>query len=48
MDTENFIFYIRTDEIYTVIAENVETRFDFSNYELDRLLPKRKIKNLLV
>ena len=26
------------------IAENVETRFDTSNYELDRSLPKEKIK----
>ena len=26
------------------LAENVETRFDTSNYELDRSLPKEKIK----
>ena len=26
------------------IVENVETRFDISNYELDRPLPKVKIK----
>ena len=30
--------------IFIDIAENVETRFDTSNYELDRSLPKEKIK----
>ena len=30
------------DDIYKDIAEDVETRFDTSNYELDRLLPKVK------
>ena len=42
MDTESFIVYIKTDDIYDFIAEDVETRFDTSNYELDRPLPKRK------
>ena len=41
MDTDNFI---KTDYIYKDIAEDVETRFDSSNYELDRLLPKKKKK----
>ena len=39
MDTESFIVYIKTD-IYKDIAEDVETRFDTSIYELDRPLPK--------
>ena len=44
-----WIVYIKTDDIYEDIAENVETRFDTSNYELecnfiDRPLPKEKIK----
>ena len=30
--------------IFIDIAENIETRFDTSNYELDRSLPKEKIK----
>ena len=34
---------INKDDIYKDIAENVETRFDTSNYDLDRPLPKRKI-----
>ena len=40
MNTDNFIVYIKTDDI----AEDVETRFDTSNYKLDRPLPKEKIK----
>ena len=42
MDTDGFIVYIETDDIYKDIAEDVEKRFDTSNYEIDRLLPKTK------
>ena len=42
MDTESFIVYIKTDDIYKVIAVDVEIRFDTSNYESDRPLPKGK------
>ena len=28
MDTDNFIVYIQTDNIYKGIVEDVETRFD--------------------
>ena len=45
MDTGSFIVYIKTDDIYQDIAEDVETRFDSSNYELDRPLLKRKNKS---
>ena len=48
MDTGSFIVYIKTDDIYKDIAENVETRFDTSNYELDRSLSKRKNKKVIV
>ena len=44
MDTDSFIVYIKADDIYKDIAEDVETRFDISNYELDRTLPKGKVK----
>ena len=44
MDTDSFIVYIKPDDIYKDIAEDVETRFDTSNYELDRPLPKGKNK----
>ena len=33
--------------IYKDIAEDVETRFDTSNYELDRPLPKGKNKKVI-
>ena len=39
--------YIITDDIYKDIAENIETRFDTSNYELDRPLPKGKMKKVI-
>ena len=43
MDTD--IVYIKADDIYKYIAENVETGFDTSNYELDRPFPNgKKIK----
>ena len=40
MDTDSFIVYIKTNDIYKDLAEDLETRFDTSTYELDRLLPK--------
>ena len=33
MDTDSFIVYIKTDDIYKEIAANVETKFDNSNYD---------------
>ena len=47
MDGDSFIVYIKKDDIYEDIAEDVETRFDTSNYELDRLLPKGKNKKVI-
>ena len=47
MDTDSFIVYITTHDIYKDIAEDVETRFDTSNYELHTPLPKGKIKNVI-
>ena len=31
MDTDSFIVYIKTEEIYSVIAKDNEARFDISN-----------------
>ena len=42
LDKVSFIGYIKTDDIFKDIAEDVETRFETSNYELDRPLPKGK------
>ena len=47
MDTDGFIVYIKTDDIYKNIAEDIETRFDTSNFELDRPLPKGKNKKVI-
>ena len=47
MDTDSFIVYIKTDGIYKDIAEDVETRFDTWNYELDRPLSKWKTENVI-
>ena len=49
MNTDSFIVYIKTEDIYKDIAEDVETRFDTPNYDLqcnsiDRTLPKEKNK----
>ena len=42
MDAVSFTVYIKTDDIYKDIAEDVEIRFATSNYELDSLLPSGK------
>ena len=47
MYTDSFIVYIKTDNIYKDIAEDVETRFDSSNYELGRPLPKGKNEKVI-
>ena len=52
LDTDSFIVHIRTEDIYKDIAEDVETRFDTSHYELecnstDRPLPKGKNKKVI-
>ena len=47
MDIESFNVYIKIDYTYEDIVEDVETRFDISNYELDRPLPKEKNKKII-
>ena len=41
-----FNVYVNIDDIYKGKAEDVETRSDISNYELDRPLPKGKNKKV--
>ena len=43
VDTDNFIFHVETDDI----AEDVATKFDNSNFEIDRPLPKIKNKKVI-
>ena len=47
MATDSLAVYIKLDNNYKDIAEDVETKFYTSNYKLDRPLPKRKYKKLL-
>ena len=47
MDIDSFIVYVKTDDIFKDIAEDVETRFDTSNFEIDIPLPQGKNKKLI-
>ena len=47
IDIDSFIVCTKTDDIYNDIAEDIETRFDTSNYELDRPLPIEKNKKVI-
>ena len=44
MDTDSFIVHLKTHDIYKDIVEDFETRFDTSNFEIDRLLSKGRNK----
>ena len=46
-DTESFIVCIKTEDIYKDIPEDVETRPNTSNYQLDRSLPKGNNKKAI-
>ena len=39
LDTNSFIVYIKTEDIYIDVAKDVETSFDTSSYQLCRSLP---------
>ena len=49
IDTDSFIMHIKTEDFYKDIADDVEKRFDTSNYddECDRPLPKGKNKKVI-
>ena len=47
MDTDNFFLLLTLIFIHKDIVEDAKTRFDTSNYELDRLLPKGKNKKVI-
>ena len=44
MDTDSFITNIKTNDFYKDISNDVENRFDTSNYEVNRPLPTGKNK----
>ena len=47
MDTDSFIMHIKTEGFYKDIANDVEKRFDTSNYEVDRPLLTGKNKKVI-
>ena len=47
MDTDSFIINIKTNDFYEDIANDVENRFDTSNYEVNRPLPMGKNKKVI-
>ena len=47
MDTDSFIMNIKTEDFYKDIANDVEKRFDTSNYEVNRPLPTGKNKEVI-
>ena len=47
MDTDSFVMNIKAEDFYQDIANDVEKRFDTSNYEVDRPLPIGKDKKVI-
>ena len=47
MDTDSFIMNIKTNDFYKDIANDVDKRFDISNYELNIPLPTGKNKKVI-
>ena len=47
MDTDSFIMDIKTNDFYKDIANDVENRFDTSNYEVNRPLLMGKNENVI-
>ena len=47
MDTDSIIMNIKTKDFYKDITQDVEERFDTSNYDVDRPLPKGKNKKVI-
>ena len=47
MDTDSFLMHIKTEDFYEDIANDVEKRFDISNYEVDRPLLTGKNKKVI-
>ena len=46
MNADSFIIYIKTEDVYEGIADDLEKIFDTSNHEVDRPLPTRKNKKV--
>ena len=47
MDTDSFAMHIKTNDFYKDISDDVDDRFDTSNYEVKRPLPIGKNKKII-
>ena len=47
MDTDSFIMNVKTEDFYEDIANDVEKRYDTSNYACERPLPMGKNKKVI-
>ena len=47
MDTDSFVMHIKTNDFYKDISDDVDSRFDTSNYEVKRSLPIGKNKKVI-
>ena len=47
MDTGSVIIHIKTEDFHKYIADDVKKRYDTSNYEVDRALPKGMNKKVI-
>ena len=47
MDTDKFIVHVKTKDFYIDTADDVEKRFDTSNYEVNKPLPVGKNKKVI-
>ena len=48
MDTDSFVIYVKTEDFYEDLANDIEKWFDTSNYGYNRPLPIGKNKNAIV
>ena len=47
MDTDSFIMHIKKKDLYKDIANDIEKRFDTSNYEVSKPLPTGTNKKVI-
>ena len=47
MDTDSFVMNIKTNDFYKDIANDVECKFDTSNYKANRPIPMGKNKKVI-
>ena len=47
MDIDNFIIHIKTEDVDESIADDIEKRFNTSNYKVNRPLPTGRNKKVI-